>query len=104
MNFAALDIIHFWSDSRGKLIKKVVPTNREIRVYCNDDLSMEAVKVCHFLNLIVKQPWTFQTVCENEQFVITFLLEKISLERLFQIEYSDGATKKPPRKERKRGG
>jgi hypothetical protein len=104
MNFTALDIIHFWTDSRGKLIQKVLPTNKKIFVYCTDDLSSEATKVCNFLNLILKQPWTFQIKNENEKFVITFLPETVTLDNLFQTEQHHGVIKKTPRKERERGG
>ena len=60
MNFTALDIIHFWADSRKNRIQNIFPTNGKVCVYCKDDLSKEAVKICSFLHLIVKQPWTFQ--------------------------------------------
>jgi len=104
MNFTALDIIHIWTDSRGKLIQKVLPTNGKICIYCTADLSSEAEKMCNFLILILKQPWTFQMKNENDAFVFTFFTETLSLETLFQSERSTGATKKPPRRERKRGG
>ena len=104
MNFTALDIIHFWSDSRGKTIQKVIPSNEKVYVFCTDDLSSEAAKVCHFLNLIFEHPWTFQKKCENDLFVITFFPERISLDNLFQMEKQTQAIKKPLRKERKRRG
>jgi len=103
MNFIALDIIHFWTDSRKNLIQKVLPTRGEVCVYCSADLSSEATKVCNFINLIVKQPWTFQMKSKNGKFVITFLPETVTLESLFQKEGPAAATKKPPRKERERG-
>ena len=104
MNFTALDIIHFWSDSRGKSIQKILPSNGKIFVYCTNDLSSEAAKVCQFLNLIFEQPWTFQKKHEDELFVITFFSEKISLEDLFQKKDLYEPTNKPLRKERKRRG
>ena len=103
MNFTALDIIHFWSDSRGKPIQKVFPTNGKVCVYCTDDLSREAAKVCNFLNLIVQQPWTFQMKNENEKFVITFLPETVTLENLFRMERPTGVTKKPRAKRENAG-
>jgi hypothetical protein len=84
MNYTVLDIIHCWADSRGNLIQKVFPTNRKVCVHCTDDLSKEAAKVCNFINLIVKQSWTFQMKKENDVFVITFLSETVSLEKLFR--------------------
>ena len=104
MNFTALDIIHFWTDSRGKLIQKVFPAKGRICVYSTCDLSSEATKVCNFLNLIVKHPWTFQMKNEDEKFLITFFPETVTLETLFQKENPIKATKKTPRKERERGG
>jgi len=104
MNFTALDIIHFWTDSRGKLIETVFPTNGKVCVYCIEDLSGEAAKVCNFLHLTVKQPWTFQMKKENEKFVITFMPETVSLENLFQKEFHRAGRKKPPRKESDHGG
>ena len=95
MNFTALDIIHFWTDSRGKLIQKVFPSNGKVCVYCTDDLSEEAARVCNFINLIVKQTWTFQTNQENELIVITFFQEAVTLENLFRKEQKSGAIKKP---------
>ena len=86
MNFTVLDMIHFWADSRGKMIQKIFPTNGKICVYCTEDLSKEAAKVCHFLSLIAKQPWTFQTKHEHEHYVITFSPETVSLENLFPVE------------------
>jgi len=102
MNYTALDIIHFWTDSRSNLIQKVFPTNGKVCVYCTNDLSSEAVKVCNFLNLIVKQPWTFQMINDNDGFVITFFPETVTLENLFQKEQSTGTIKKTLRKERER--
>ena len=99
MNFTALDIIHFWTDSRGKMIQKIFPTNGKICVYCTNDLSREAAKVCAFLSLIVKQSWTFQMKNENEKFVITFFPETVNLESLFQAEQTI-VKKKPPQKQR----
>ena len=93
MNFTALDIIHFWTDSRGKTIKKIFPANGKVCVYCTRDLSAEAAKVCHFLNLIVQQPWTFQMKNENEYYLITFFPETVSLKNLFHVE-TRRATKK----------
>ena len=84
MNYTALDIIHSWADSRGKQIQKVIPTNGKICVYCTVDFSKEAAKVCQFLHLIIKQPWTFQMKKEHEAFVIAFLPETVSLQNLFQ--------------------
>jgi len=83
MNYTALDIIHFWTDSRRKMIQKVFPTKGKVCVYCTCDLSREAAKVCHFINLIVQQPWTFQMKTENEYHVITFFPETVSLDNLF---------------------
>jgi len=104
MNFTALDIIHFWTDSRGKHIQKVFPTKGKVCVFCTDDLGSEAAKVCNFINLIVKQPWTFQMKNENGKFVITFFLETVTLENLFQKEHQTREIRKTPRKERERGG
>jgi len=92
MNFTALDIIHFWTDSRKKMIQKIFPTNRMVCVYCTNDLSAEATKVCHFLNLILNQPWTFQMKSENGSYVITFSLETVSLVNLFQAETQNATT------------
>ena len=86
MNFTALDIIHFWTDSRRKTVQKIFPTNGKVCVYCTRDLSTEAAKVCHFIHLIVQQPWTFQMKYENECYVITFFPETINLKNLFQEE------------------
>ena len=103
MNFTALDIIHFWTDSRGKQIQKIYPTRGKVSVYCTDDLSSEAAKVCNFLNLIVKQPWTFQTNMENDKFVITFFPETVTLENLFRTQFP-GRSKKNPRAKREDAG
>ena len=84
MNFTALDIIHFWADSRCKMIQKIFPTNGKVYVHCTCDLSKEAAKVCNFLNLILKQPWTFQMKNKDEHFVITFFAGTVSLENLFK--------------------
>ena len=84
MNYTALDIIHFWTDSRNKQIQKVFPANGKVCVYCTADLSKEAAKVCNFIHLIVSQPWTFQMKKENETFVITFFAETLTLEDLFK--------------------
>ena len=84
MNYTALDIIHFWADSRGKQIQLVLPENRKICVYCTVDLSHEAAKVCMFIHLIIKQPWTFQMKKENEIFVMSFFAETLTLENLFK--------------------
>ena len=86
MNFTALDIIHFWTDSRRKMVQKIFPTNAKVCVYCTNDLSGEAAKVCNFLTMVVKQPWTFQMKTENEYYVITFFPETVSLDNLFQVE------------------
>jgi len=86
MNFTVLDIIHFWTDSRGKIVQKIFPTNGKICVYSTNDISSEATKVCNFLELIVKQQWTFQMNRENENYVFTFFPETVSLENLFQVE------------------
>ena len=94
MNYAALDIIHFWGDSRGKLIQKVIPTNGKVCVLCTKDLSDEAAKVCNFINLIVKHPWAFYMKNENQQFVITFLSETVTLENLFHKEHLPNEIKK----------
>ena len=103
MNFTALDIIHFWTDSRGKLIQKVFPAKGKICVYCTCDLSSEAAKVCNFLNLIVKHPWTYQMKNETEKFVITFFPETVTLENLFQKEHQTRAIKKPRAKRENAG-
>jgi len=103
MNFTALDIIHFWTDSRGKLIQKVLPTKGKIYVYCTVDLSSEAAKVCAFINLVVKQIWTFQMKNDNERFIITFSAEAVTLETLFQKE-PQAAVKKKPRAKRENAG
>ena len=103
MNFTALDIIHYWTDSRGKMIHRVFPTNGKICVYCTDDLSGEAAKVCNFLNLIVKQPWAFQMKNENDLFVFTFFPETVTLETLFQKEPQPEKIKKPRAKREQRG-
>ena len=103
MDFTALDIIHFWTDSRGKLIQRVFPTKGKVCIYCTDDLSSEAAKVCNFLNLILKQPWAFQMKNENEKFVITFFPETITLENLFHKEHQTNAIKNPAQRERTRG-
>ena len=95
MNYTALDIIHFWSDSRGKLIQKIIPAKGKVYVYCTDNLSGEAVKVCHFLHLIIRQSWTFQITKEDERFVIVFFPEKVTLNNLFKVESQRGETKKP---------
>ena len=92
--FTALDVIHFWTDSRGKLIQKVYPTKGKICVYCTEDLSIEAVKVCNFLNLILKRPWTFHAKNVNGMFLISFFPETVTLENLFQRE-SQNEEKKP---------
>jgi len=111
MNFSALDIIHFWSDSRGKQIQKVFPTNGKICVYCTIDLSSEAAKVCNFINLIVKQSWIFQIKNENKQFLITFLPETVTLENLFvetpcttSLQQKRKVKTKNPHKERVNAG
>ena len=83
MNYTALDIVHFWADSREKLIQSVLPSNGRIYVCCTVDLNREAAKVCSFISLVVKRPWTFQTKIENEQFVIEFFPETVTLENLF---------------------
>ena len=103
MNFTALDVIHFWSDSRGKQIQKVLPVKGKICVYCTTDLINDAAKVCNFLNLILKQPWTYQMKNEKKQFVITFLPETVTLENLFARNVSATKTK-TPRKERVNAG
>ena len=105
MIFTALDIIQFWSDSRGKQIQKVLPVKGKICVYCTDDLSAEAAKVCNFLDLILKQPWTFQIINENKQFVITFFPETVTLDNLFveTLRATSPQKQKTPRKERQRG-
>jgi len=103
MNYTALDIIHFWTDSRSNLIQKIFPAKGKICVYCFEDLSSEAVKVCNFLKLIIKHPWTFQMKDENGTFVITFFPETVTLETLFQKEHQPQVNKKTPRKERERG-
>jgi len=84
MNYTALDIIHFWADSRGKQIHSVLPTNGKVHVRCTVDLSKEAGRVCNFITLVVKQPWTFQKHRENEMFVIVFFPEKVTLRNLFE--------------------
>jgi hypothetical protein len=84
MNFTALDIIHFWADSRRTQIQKVFPTGGKVCVHCTGDLSREAAKVCNFINLIVQPRWTFQTKKEKDAFVIFFLPETVTLENLFQ--------------------
>ena len=104
MNFTALDIIHFWTDSREKLIQRVFPTRGKVCVYCTVDLSSEAAKICNFLNLIVKQPWTFQMKNENEKFLITFYPETVTLENLFQMEGQPISQKKPRAKRENAGG
>ena len=105
MNFTAMDIIHFWADSRGNMIQKIFPTNGKICVYCTDDLSREAAKVCHFLNLIMQQPWTFQMKNEHEFYVVTFFPETVSLGSLFPVEkqhsVSQQKTKPKPAHEKK---
>jgi len=98
MNFTALDIIHLWTDSHGKAILKVFPSNKRIYVWCASDLSREAAKVCGFVGLIVKHPWTFQMEKENERFVITFFPETVNLENLFVQQ------KSPAKRERKSRG
>jgi len=104
MNYTALDIIHFWTDSRGKLIQMVFPAKGKICVYCTEDLSSEAAKVCNFLHLILKQPWTFQMKNENGRFVMTFSPETVTLENLFQKECPSGGIKKPrAKREQTRG-
>jgi len=86
MIFTALDIIHLWTDSRGKMIQQIFPTNGKICVFCTGDLSMEAAKVCNFINLIVQQPWTFQMKNENGKYVVTFFPETVSLGNLFPMQ------------------
>jgi len=85
MNYIALDIIHFWTDSRKTLIHNVIPSKGKVFVYCKVDLSKDAIKVCNFITLVVKQPWTFQVQRRNEMFEIKFFPETVSLADLFSI-------------------
>ena len=84
MNYIALDIIHFWADSRVKLIRHVLPSNGKIYIYCTVDLSGEAGKVCNFISLVVNQPWIYQIQRENELFMIVFFPETVTLRNLFE--------------------
>ena len=86
MNFTALDIIHFWVDSRGKQIQRIFPTNGRVCVHCTHDLSNEATKVCNFIHLIIQQTWSFQMEKEKDTFVIFFFPETVTLSHLFQTE------------------
>jgi hypothetical protein len=83
MNYTTLDIIHFWADSRAELIRSVLPSKGKVFVYSAVDLSGEAGKVCGFITLVVKQPWTFRVDKENDLFVIVFLPETVTLKNLF---------------------
>ena len=87
VDFTAFDIIHFWADSRGKLIHIVYPSKGKIFVCCTVDLSEEAVKVCRFITLVVKRSWTFQRQHKDELFELTFFPETVSLGNLFNSLY-----------------
>jgi len=80
MNYTALDIIHFWADARGELICSVLPSSGKVYVYSTVDLSGEAGKVCSFITLVVKQPWSFRMDKENDRYLIVFFLETVTLE------------------------
>jgi len=86
MNYTALDIIHFWADSRGKQIHSVIPSKGKIFVCCTVDLSKEAAKICNFITLVVRHPWTFQKQQQNELFEIAFFPEtaNLHLKNLFE--------------------
>jgi len=83
MNFTVIEIVHLWADSRGTVIDMVFPSKGKIYVCCEADLSKEAKKVCSFMTLVVKQPWTFQMQRNDDKYWITFFPEKISLDNLF---------------------
>jgi len=106
MNFKAMDIIQIWTDSHGKTILKVFPTNKKVCVYCTSDLSKEAAKVCSFISMIVKQQWTFRMEkrCPSSElshgvcYSFDFFPETVSLEKLFEKQ------KTPAKREKNRGG
>jgi len=97
MNYTALDIIHFWADSRGKQIQRIFPTNGKISVHCTRDFSYEANKVCNFIHLIIQQPWSFQMEKEKDTFVFFFFPETVTLDNLFEAEI-DKTTRRKSRK------
>ena len=83
MDYKVLEIIHLWGDTREKYITKVIPSQGKIFVFCTIDLSVEAGRVCNFINLVVKRTWTFQVQRENELFTVVFFPETVTLTTLF---------------------
>ena len=68
-NFQALDILNFWSDTRGL---PVSIAHNQIAVSSGSDLSHDAEKVCKFISFIIGHHWKYRTVKVDNQFKTTF--------------------------------
>ena len=82
-NFQALDIVNFWSDTRGL---PVSIAHNQIAVSSGYDLSRDAEKVCKFISFIIGHHWKYRTVREDNQYKTIFYENTQQFRPLYSIK------------------